>query len=74
VEKPDFVMMSALLTMTMAAMRETAAAVQAAGVMGSVKIGVWGAPITQLFADGINADFHTADATGASSNARELVA
>ena len=72
-EKPDCVMMSALLTTTMTAMKETIEALKAAGLRGSVKVGVGGAPVTQRYADEIGADFYAPDATGAVTKAKELV-
>ncbi len=54
--------MSALITLTMESMRRTIEALSAAGVRGSVLIGVGGAPLTQKFADEIGADFYGADA------------
>jgi 5-methyltetrahydrofolate--homocysteine methyltransferase len=73
-EKPDFVMMSALLTTTMTSMKDTIAALKEAGLRDSVRVGVGGAPVTQRFADEIGADFYAPDATGAVSKAKELVA
>ena len=61
-EAPRFVLMSALITLTMESMRRTIAAMQAAGVRGNVLIGVGGAPLTQKFADEIGADFYGEDA------------
>ena len=73
-EKPDCIMMSALLTTTMTAMAETIGALKAAGLRGSVKVGVGGAPVTQRYADEIGADFYAPSATGAASRAKGLVA
>jgi 5-methyltetrahydrofolate--homocysteine methyltransferase len=73
-EKPDFVMMSALLTTTMLSMQETIAALKAAGLRDRVRVGIGGAPVTQRFADEIGADFYSPDATGAVSKARDAVA
>ncbi len=73
-EKPDFVMMSALLTTTMVAMKETIDALKAAGLRDGVRIAVGGAPVTQRFADEIGADFYAPDATGAVARAKELTA
>jgi 5-methyltetrahydrofolate--homocysteine methyltransferase len=61
-EAPRFVLMSALITLTMESMRRTIAALHAAGVRGSVLIGVGGAPLTQKFAEEIGADFYGEDA------------
>ena len=73
-EKPDFVMMSALLTTTMVAMKETIDALKAAGLRDGIRIAVGGAPVTQRFADEIGADFYAPDATGAVARAKELTA
>jgi len=59
---PEFVLMSALLTLTMESMRKTVQALESAGVRGSVTIGVGGAPLTQKFAEEIGADFYGEDA------------
>ncbi len=61
-EAPRFVLMSALITLTMESMRRTIAALNAAGVRGRVLVGVGGAPLTQKFADEIGADFYGEDA------------
>ena len=72
-EKPDFLMMSALLTTTMLSMKETIEAMKAAGLRGGVRIGVGGAPVTQRYAEEIGADFYAQDATGAVNRAKELI-
>ena len=64
--KPQFVGMSALLTTTMPAMKETLEALEEAGVRGDVKVLVGGAPVTQKFAEDIGAD-------GFAENAAEVV-
>jgi len=64
-EKPRFVLMSALLTLTMPMMDKTIKALGEAGIRDAVKIGVGGAPVTQKFADHIGADFYADDAPGA---------
>jgi corrinoid protein of di/trimethylamine methyltransferase len=61
-ERPDFLLMSALITLTMESTRRTIEALGAAGLRGGVKVGVGGAPLTQKFADEIGADFYGADA------------
>jgi len=73
-QKPDFIMMSALLTTTMLSMKDTMAALKEAGLRDGVKVGVGGAPVTQRFADEIGADFYAPDATGAVGKAKEFVA
>jgi len=59
---PQFIGMSALLTTTMPSMRETIAALKAAGNRNKVKVLVGGAPVTQKFADEIGADGYAANA------------
>lgn len=70
----DFVMMSALLTTTMLAMKDTVEALKTAGVRDKVKVAVGGAPVTQRFCDEIGADFYSANATGAVAQAKALKA
>lgn len=62
--QPNFVLMSALLTTTMASMQKTIKVIEESGLRGQVKIGVGGAPVTQRFADSIGADFYSEDAGG----------
>ena len=64
--KPQFVAMSALLTTTMPAMKETLEALEEAGIRGDVKVLGGGAPVTQKFAEDIGAD-------GYAENAAEVV-
>lgn len=71
--QPHFVMMSALLTTTMLAMKETIDALHAAGVRSHVRVAIGGAPVTQRFCDEIGADFYAATATGAVTRAKELL-
>ncbi|MCE5284169.1 MAG: cobalamin-dependent protein [Deltaproteobacteria bacterium] len=63
---------SALLTTTMPAVKETLNAFVAAGVRNQVKVMVGGAPVTQGFVDSIGADGFAADAATAASKAKEL--
>ena len=63
---------SALLTTTMQAMKDTVAAIDAAGIHPQVKIMVGGAPITPEFAAEIGADAYTPDAGSAATKAKEL--
>jgi 5-methyltetrahydrofolate--homocysteine methyltransferase len=72
--KPDVLGMSALLTTTMVNMRSTIEALEEAGVRGSVKVMIGGAPVTQAYADEIGADAYAPDAASAVDVARELVA
>ena len=62
--------LSALLTTTMDAMKETVKAIRDAGL--NVKIMVGGAPITQAFCDEIGADAYTTDAASAADTAKSL--
>jgi 5-methyltetrahydrofolate--homocysteine methyltransferase len=64
--------LSALLTTTMPAMKETVRLLKEAG-LPNAKIMVGGAPITQSFADEIGADGYAADAGTAVDVARQLV-
>lgn len=61
-ESPDFVLLSALITLTMESMRKTIDALNAAGVRSTIRVGVGGAPLTQKFATEIGADFYCEDA------------
>lgn len=72
-EKPDFVMMSALLTTTMLCMGETIRALETAGLREKVRVGIGGAAVTQRFADEIGADFYSPTATGGVAKAKELI-
>lgn len=70
--KVHLIGLSALLTTTMPAMRETVRILKAAGLPG-VKVMVGGAPITREFADAIGADAYSADAGSAVNAALKLV-
>ncbi len=71
--KPDVVAMSALLTTTMLAMKDTIEILQEEGLRDSVKVIVGGAPVTQDFANEIGADGWAPDAASAKDLALELV-
>lgn len=62
--EPQVVGLSALLTTTMPAMKDTVAAIRAAG-HSAIKILVGGAPITQSYANEIGADGYSRDAASA---------
>ena len=62
--KPHLVGLSALLTTTMPAMKETIAAIRGAG-HSAIKILIGGAPITQSYADQIGAGGFSRDAASA---------
>jgi 5-methyltetrahydrofolate--homocysteine methyltransferase len=66
--------LSALLTVTMPAMKTTITALEAAGMKGKVKVLVGGAPVTQHYADQIGADGFGENANSAVTLARKLVA
>ena len=70
---PDVVGLSALLTTTMPAMRETIAALDEAGLREQVKIMIGGAPVTQEYADRIGADGYSEDAGAAVELDKALV-
>ncbi len=69
----DIVGMSALLTTTMPAMSATVEALTEAGLRNRVKVLVGGAPVTQAFADQIDADGFAPDASSATRVARNLL-
>lgn len=66
--------LSALLTTTMPALKDTVAALNEQDFRSNIKIMVGGAPITQEFADEIGADAYTPDAASAAQKAKELAA
>ena len=70
--KPQIVGMSALLTTTMLAMKDTIEVLKEEGLRDSVKIIVGGAPVTQDFADEIGADGWAPDAASAKDLAQKL--
>jgi len=70
--KARVVGMSALLTTTMPAMKQSVAAIRQAGLK-DVKVVVGGAPVTQMFADEIGADGYAPDAASAVTLVRQLV-
>ena len=63
---------SALLTTTMVGMKDVGAAVRAAD-LGGIKVIIGGAPVTQDFADQIDADGYAPDAASAVEVAREAL-
>jgi 5-methyltetrahydrofolate--homocysteine methyltransferase len=70
--KPQVVGLSALLTTTMLAMKDTIEVLKEEGLRDSVKVIVGGAPVTQDFADEIGADGWAPDAASAKDLARKL--
>jgi 5-methyltetrahydrofolate--homocysteine methyltransferase len=69
--QPNLVGLSALLTTTMPAMRDTVKAIRDAGSTAKVLIG--GAPVTREFAREIGADGYSPDAGSAVDSAMELL-
>lgn len=69
-EKPQVLGLSALLTTTMLAMKETIEVLEEEGLRDTIKIIVGGAPVTSDFAEEIGADGYAPDA----ASAAELVA
>ena len=69
----DILAMSSLLTTSMPSMRETIKALKDANLRDKVKIIVGGAPVTQSFADSIEADAFARDAASAVDKAKELL-
>lgn len=64
-EDADIVGMSALLTTTMIYMKEVVQALKEAGLREKVKVIIGGAPVTQSYADQIEADGYAPDAASA---------
>jgi len=72
--RPVLVGMSALLTTTMVQMKATIEALEEAGLRGSIKIMIGGAPVTDAYAAQIGADAYAPDAASAVDVARSLAA
>jgi 5-methyltetrahydrofolate--homocysteine methyltransferase len=72
-ENPDILGMSALLTTTMVYMKEVIQGLKEAGLRDNVKVIVGGAPLTQAYADKIEADGYAADAASAIDLAEGLL-
>jgi 5-methyltetrahydrofolate--homocysteine methyltransferase len=71
--EPDIVALSALLSTTMPAMLETIEALQKAGLRDKVKVMIGGAPVTERYAQRIEADSYASDAGSAVSKAKILL-
>lgn len=69
----DIIGCSSLLTTTMPVMGDVIKAAEAAGIRDKVKIMIGGAPVTEEYAESIDADAYTSDATSAAEKAVELV-
>jgi len=72
--KPHVVCMSALLTVTMPAMKLTIDALQTAGLRTQVKVFIGGAPVTSQYAKEIGADGYSENANGAVGLVKNLLA
>jgi len=71
--EPDIVAMSALLSTTMPAMALTIEALQKAGIRDKVKVMIGGAPVTEKYAQEIQADSYASDAGSAVNKAKKLL-
>ncbi len=69
----DILAMSALLTTTMPAMKDTIEALKADGCRANTKIMIGGAPVTQNYCDEIGADGYAPDAASAADKAKQLL-
>ena len=72
--QPDVIGLSALLTTTLPAMRDSVQALVEAGIRDYVAVIVGGAPVTQSFADEIGADLYARDASAAARRAKTHLA
>lgn len=72
--KPHIVGLSALLTTTMPMMKKSIDCITEAGLRGSLKILVGGAPVNKSFADEIGADGYAPDAGAACKMAKAMFA
>jgi len=70
---PQVLGISALLTTTMLAMKDTIDILREAGLRDSVKVMVGGAAVRREFATEIGADFYGPDSTSARDFARDVV-
>jgi 5-methyltetrahydrofolate--homocysteine methyltransferase len=73
-QEPQFVCMSALLTVTMPSMKATIEALKTAGLRNRVKVLIGGAPVTMQYAEEIGADGYSENANGAVGLVRNLLA
>lgn len=69
----DVIAMSALLTTTMPAMKDTIEALKSEGVRDKTCVMIGGAPVTQNYCDEIGADGYAPDAASAVDKAKELL-
>jgi 5-methyltetrahydrofolate--homocysteine methyltransferase len=71
--KPDILGLSAMLTTTMPAMKETIEVLVKAGLRDKVKIVIGGAPVSQNYADLIGADGYAPDAGSATMLCKKML-
>ncbi len=71
--QPQILCLSALLTVTMTAMKTTIDAIKEAGLRGGIKVLVGGAPLNERYSTEIGADGYGATATDAVALARRQV-
>ena len=69
----DITGLSALLTTTMPAMKDVISSLNKSNLRGKVKVMIGGAPVTQDYADEIEADGYAPDAASAVDKAKELL-
>jgi 5-methyltetrahydrofolate--homocysteine methyltransferase len=69
----DILAMSSLLTTSMNSMKDTIKALKDSGLRDKIKVMVGGAPLTQEFAEAIEADCYAKDAALAVDKAKELL-
>jgi len=72
-EKANIIGLSALLTTTMLYMKEVIDSIKEAGLDRNVRVIIGGAPISQSYADEINADGYASDATSAVDLVKNLL-
>ena len=72
--KPQVVCLSALLTVTMPAMKTTIDALTTSGLRARVKVLIGGAPVTSQYSKEIGADGYSESANGAVSLVKSLIA
>ena len=72
-QKPQIVCLSALLTVTMPAMKTTIDALKTAGLRTKVKVLIGGAPVTPQYANEIGADGYSENASGAVGLVKSLL-
>jgi corrinoid protein of di/trimethylamine methyltransferase len=72
-QKPDLLLLSALLTTTMPNQQKTIEALKEAGLRDGVKVMIGGAPTTRAWADEIGADGYSEDAIEAVATAKGLL-